>query len=294
MTQPLNLAAGTRRKDHPTCPTQPSVAEVVHAKLTNYQEPPHLASLTSEQVALMLKAHEIQVKGSGVPHPITNFDECRSVLSESLLDNLDQAGWACATAVQRLTVPTMLAGRDVFVVAPSGSGKTVAFAVPIITHCLSLSASHQHKRRAGPYALVLAPTRDLCLQIESTLKRLARGLHNTRTALLVGGESMPLADQLYRLRKGVQIVVGTPGRVAMIASGYPHMLRIWRMRMVVLDEADVLFAHQGLRKQVKEILDRHLPDRHRMRRQTAYFSTTTDAQHILKKACRRLVQPVDI
>ncbi|KAJ8655264.1 hypothetical protein O0I10_009132 [Lichtheimia ornata] len=269
---------------------QPYVADTLHAKLTNYTEPLDLASMTSSQLQLILKAQEIQLRGSSVPHPITSMDQCKHVLSQPLIRNLDQEGlWGMATPVQRLAVPSMLAGRDVIVVSPSSSGKTTSFLIPLVAHCQSLSIMHEHKRRSGPYALVLAPTRDLCVQIESTLKRLVAGIQSMRTALLVGG--IPVADQLYRLRKGVQIVVGTPGRVTMIASSFPHMLRLWRMHMVVLDEADVLLQQAGLRTQTKEILDRHLSTS-TLRRQTAYFSSSPE---ITKKAyCRRLVKPIEI
>lgn len=269
---------------------QPYVADTLHAKLTNYTEPLDLASMTSSQLQLILKAQEIQVRGTSIPHPITSMDQCSHVLSQTFIRNLDQEGlWGMATPVQRLAVPSMLAGRDVIVVSPSSSGKTTSFLLSVVAHCQSLSIMHEHKRRAGPYALILAPTRDLCVQIESVLKRLVVGIQNMRTALLVGG--IPVADQVYRLRKGVQIIVGTPGRVSLIAGSYPHMLRLWRMHMVVLDEADVLMQQAGLRTQTKEILDRHLSTS-TLRRQTAYFSSSPD---ITKKTyCRRLVKPIEI
>ncbi|KAI8139333.1 P-loop containing nucleoside triphosphate hydrolase protein, partial [Fennellomyces sp. T-0311] len=263
-----------------------SVAENVHAKLTNYQEASSVTNMPDDQVKSMLQAHEIDVKGTGIPRPIVTFDQCSQVFGEQLLKNLDRQGWSTATSVQRQAVPAMLLGRDVVVLSPAGSGKTAAFVLPILAHCQSLSTMHRHKRRSGPYALILSPTRDLCVQIEKTIKRLSNGIQNMRTALLVGGE--PLPDQLYRLRKGVQIVVGTPARVSDISVQHPHMLRLWRMRILVLDEADVLFG-SGMKKYVKLILNT-LPDK--IVRQFGYFSTSISPE--LSKVVRRMTHHIEI
>lgn len=262
------------------------VANNVHAKLTNYQEAPDVADMTQQQKKAMMAAFNIKVKGTQIPNPITSFEQSRETLGPQLTQNIDQHGWFMATAVQRLAVPCMLAGRDVYAIAPVGSGKTGAFAIPILAHCQSLSAKHRHKRRSGPYALILSPTRDLCVQIESTIKDLARGLRNTRTALLVGNQ--PIADQIYRLRKGVQIVIGTPGRILDIATYHPHMLRLWRMHLVVLDEASVLLG-AGLNKQVHQILGKLST---KIVRQTCLFTTATSQE--TEKLSRKLIQPIEI
>lgn len=266
------------------------VADNLHAKLTNYQEAPEVANLSRSQVESILKAHEIKVKGSRVPNPIASFDQCSQALGATVLQNLDRMGWSMAKGVQRLAVPAMLAGRDVTALAPAGSGKTAAYALPILAHCQSLSTLHRHKRRCGPYALILAPTHDMCVQIEKTIKQLAQGVPNLRTGLLIGGQPWP--DQIHRLRKGVQIVVGTPGRVFDMATYHPHMLRIWRMRIVVLDEADTLFG-QGLREQVRKVMGKLMPGG-KIVRQTALFSATATNTQENERMCRRLIQPIDI
>ncbi|KAI9272743.1 P-loop containing nucleoside triphosphate hydrolase protein, partial [Phascolomyces articulosus] len=263
-----------------------SVAENVHAKLTNYQEPLSVATLPENQIKYMLQAHEISVKGKSIPRPIVSFDQCSQVLGQQLLDNLDQMGWSMATSVQRQAVPVMLTGRDAIVISPAGSGKTGAFVLPILAHCQSLSAFYRHKRRAGPYALILSPTRALCVQIENTIKRLATGIQNMRTALLVGGEPWP--EQLHRLRKGVQIIIGTPGRILDMATYHPHMLRLWRIRILIMDEADILFA-SAMKKQVRMILNK-LPDK--MARQLGYFSTGISSEQA--KIVHRMNSPIEI
>ena len=263
-----------------------SVAQNVHAKLTNYQESPSVANMPEGHIKSMLQAHEINIKGKNIPRPIVSFDQCHQVLGQQLLDNLDRQGWSMATSVQRQAVPVMLAGRDVVVISPAGSGKTGAFVVPILAHCQSLSAMYHHKRRSGPYAIILSPTRALCVQIETTIKRLAKGIQNIRTALLVGGE--PWHDQLHRLRKGVQIVIGTPGRVSDMSIHHPHMLRLWRARVVILDEADILFA-SAMKKQVRSILNK-LPDK--LVRQYGYFSTGISPEQA--KILHRMTHPIEI
>ncbi|KAG0170561.1 DEAD (Asp-Glu-Ala-Asp) box polypeptide 59 [Apophysomyces sp. BC1034] len=265
-----------------------SVAENVHAKMTNYQEAEEVAKMSRAQVAAMLKAHEIEVKGHRIPNPISSFDQCRNVIGDTLLYNLDQMGWSMATGIQRQAVPAGLAGRDVYAIAPTSSGKTGAFLIPILVHCQALSVMHEYKRRAGPYALILAPTRELCQQIEGVAKTLARGMRNTRTALLIGGQ--PLENQLYRLRKGVQILIGTPGRVQDIITYHPHLCRPWKLHMVVLDEADAMFG-LGFGHQVRQILGK-LPDT--TVRQTSYYSATVNDPKTMEKLCRRLTSPVEI
>ncbi|KAG2224852.1 hypothetical protein INT45_008034, partial [Circinella minor] len=263
-----------------------SIAQNVHAKLTNYQESSSVTNMPEDQIKLMLQAHEINVKGKNIPRPIVSFDQCHQVFGQQLLDNLDRQGWSMATSVQRQAVPVMLAGRDVTVISPARSGKTGAFVLPILAHCQSLSVMYRHKRRSGPYAIILSPTRTLCVQIEATIKRLAKGIQNIRTALLVGGE--PWHDQLHRLRKGVQIVIGTPGRVSDMSIHHPHMLRIWRTRILILDEADILFA-SAMKKQVRAILNK-LPDK--LVRQYGYFSTGISPDQA--KILHRMTNPIEI
>lgn len=263
------------------------VADNVHAKYTNYVEAEEVAAMPQEQIMAMRKAHLIKVKGSLIPHPVISFDQCRQALGDTLLNNLEKMNWSMATSVQRQAVPAGLAGRDLFVVAPASAGKTGAFIIPALVHCQTLSKIHHYKRRYGPYALILAPTRLLCEQIESTIKRIARGLPNTRTALVVGGVAQ--AEQLYRLRKGVQIVVGTPSRILDIATYHPHVLRLWRMRMIIMDEADTLMGNTS--KEVRQIFGK-FPDK--LVRQYCYFSTTIQHPDAMNKMMRRQQRLIEI
>ncbi|CAO3595081.1 unnamed protein product [Absidia cylindrospora] len=245
------------RKDHgittpPSTLTQHFTAENVHAKWTNYQESESVRTMTRAQRDAILKAHDLIVRGGQLPRPITSYDQCYSTLGDSLYNNLEtNLGWHMATSIQRMAVPVGLAGRDLYVSAPTHSGKTGAFLIPLVVHCQSLNVIHRYKRRGGPYALIVAPTRELCQQIENITKQMVQNIRNLRTALLVGGQS--LATQLHRLKTGVQIVIGTPGRILDIAKHHPALLRLFMVRMVVLDEADAIFG-LGFEHQVKEIM----------------------------------------
>lgn len=235
----------------------------------------------------MLQAHEVEVKGSNIPKPFSTYDQLQNVLGPTLLRNIEALGWSMATSVQRQAVPIGLAGRDVTVVSPTHSGKTGAFLIPSLVHCISLSQRDHSKRRAGPYALVLAPTRELCSQIEVVCKRLAEGLRNIRTGLLIGGE--PLPPQLYRLKKGVQILIGTPGRVLEMVTYHAPLVRLWQVHMLVLDEADVMCS-LGFDKQVHQILVK-LGE---IKQTSLYSATMTTNDTMLQKLVKRLKTPIEI
>ncbi|CEP15736.1 hypothetical protein [Parasitella parasitica] len=269
-------------------PTRDYVAANVHAKLTNYQEPLSIASMSTQQVDQLLKAHEVQVTGSNIPKPFSTYDQLASLLGDTILHNIESMGWSMATGVQRQAVTVGLAGRDAMVIAPTHSGKTAAFCIPMLVHCVSLSMMDNYKRRSGPYAMIMAPTRELCCQIENVMKKLAMGLRNMRTGLLIGGE--PLPNQLYRLKKGVQVIIGTPGRILDVVTHHPKLLRVWKIRMIVLDEADAMFS-LGFGTQVKQILGK-LHDK--IPRQTSYFSATMSDDKMLKKLYDQLVMPIEI
>ena len=160
--------------------------------------------------------------------------------------------------IQTLVVPDALAGRDILGQAPTGSGKTLAFGLPLVER---LSAEEK-----APAALVLAPTRELALQVTKELSLLGapRGI---RVAAAYGGA--PVASQAKRLR-GAHVVVATPGRLNDLTRR--HLISLAAIRILVLDEADRMLD-MGFRPQVEQIV-RLLPTR----RQTMLFSATLDGE----------------
>jgi superfamily II DNA/RNA helicase len=171
---------------------------------------------------------------------------------------LQDAGIAAPFPIQRLTLPDALAGRDLCGRAPTGSGKTLAFALPVAVR----TPRAQPQR---PTALILTPTRELAAQIKKTLQPLAhvRGL---RIATIYGGTN--IKQDIQQLRKGVDIVVATPGRLADLVRRGDISLKA--AEMVVLDEADRM-ADMGFLPEVTRLLDM-TPDS----RQTLLFSATLD------------------
>lgn len=165
------------------------------------------------------------------------------------------------TSIQAQAMPVALGGRDLLGCAETGSGKTAAFAIPMIQHCLAQSPV---LRGDGPLALVLAPTRELAQQIEKEVKAFSKSLESFKTAIVVGGTN--IAEQRSDLRAGVDIVVATPGRfIDHLQQGNTSLSRV---SFVVLDEADRMLD-MGFEPQIREVMQ-NLPEKH----QTLLFSAT--------------------
>lgn len=196
-------------------------------------------------------------------------------LAERLLPTLAQSGFDTPTPIQAETIPLLLSGRDVLGLAQTGTGKTAAFALPI------LSAIDPAQK--GVQALVLTPTRELAIQVAEAVERLGAGVPGLEVVQLYGGA--PYGPQLHGLRRGGQIVVGTPGRVA------DHLekgtLDLSRVAHFVLDEADEMLQ-MGFLEEVEALFER-LPDD----RQVALFSATMPAA-IREVSRRHLNAPAEV
>lgn len=186
-------------------------------------------------------------------------------LAEPLLRALARAGFETPTPIQAGAIPPLLAGRDLLGIAETGTGKTAAFALPILHHL----AAAPPAAPLGPFttrALILAPTRELALQIEASLLAFG-GVARRRLVTIVGGLSRHA--QVQRMRPGVDIVVGTPGRVRDLMA--TNELRLHEVRHLVLDEADRMLD-LGFIADIRRIIGA-LP----AARQSALFSATMPA-----------------
>ncbi|KAG7385400.1 DEAD (Asp-Glu-Ala-Asp) box polypeptide 59 [Phytophthora pseudosyringae] len=184
------------------------------------------------------------------PVPFVDFaQEQESVqLPKQLLTNLSANGFERPTPVQMQTVPCVLKEHNVLVSAPTGTGKTASYLIPAIAQVLL--AREEEKEEV--LALVLAPVRELAIQIETVAKRLMRGIENMKTALLVGG--FPVPTQRYRLQGGVQLIVATPGRFLDIFTNYSGGDAILpAVRICVVDEVDIMLD-VGFRSQISQIV----------------------------------------
>ena len=200
-----------------------------------------------------------------------------------LLKTTIAAGFVDPKPIQVQAIPAQLEGRDILGVAQTGSGKTAAFSLPILTKIVGLGTKRLPKTAR---ALILAPTRELAVQIEDTIRVLSKGLH-VSTALVLGGVSR--FSQVKRLQQGVDILVATPGRLTdLVREGDVSLAET---RWLVLDEADRMLD-MGFINDVRRIAKATHRDR-----QTALFSATMPqeieqlAQSLLKNPTRVEVSP---
>ena len=196
-------------------------------------------------------------------------------LAAPVLKALEDVGYEAPTPIQAESIPPLLAGHDLLGQAQTGTGKTAAFAFPLL--------SRMDLQQQEPQLLVLVPTRELAIQVAEAFQRYARYLQNFHVLPLYGGQAYE--GQLRRLRHGVQVVVGTPGRVMdHIRRG---TLKLNGLRTLVLDEADEMLR-MGFIDDVEWILQ-HTPES----RQTALFSATIP-EAIRRVAQRHLRDPKEI
>ena len=160
----------------------------------------------------------------------------------AILQAVEQMGFQQMTEVQSKAIPPMLTGRDIIAKAPTGTGKTCAFGIPLIQRVDTDSSDVQ--------AIILAPTRELATQICDDLRQLTQFLPQLRTVVVYGGQSME--KQKQQLKKGAQILVATPGRLLDLMQHRSVVLS--KVSMAVLDEADKMLD-MGFYKDVRKILD---------------------------------------
>ena len=164
-------------------------------------------------------------------------------LPPEILRAIKRKGYRLPTPIQRRALPAALAGHDVVAMARTGSGKTAAFAVPVV------AALRRHSPRAGARAVVLSPARELALQTHAAIRDLAR-YTDLRVAALVGGDA--LEHQFAELAANPDVLVATPGRLLHLLSEVPGM-SLGATRIVVFDEADRLFE-MGFAPQLAQLL----------------------------------------
>ncbi len=181
-------------------------------------------------------------------------------LAEPLLRALHAANYVTPTPIQERTIPLLLQGRDVLGIAQTGTGKTAAFALPVLQH---LAAQNKRPEPRSPRALVLAPTRELAVQIVRSFDTYGRGL-GLKLGMVIGG--LAFGRQIDTLQKGVDILVATPGRLLdLMNQGH---CKLGNVTFFVLDEADRMFD-MGFIKDVRRISQSV-----NRQRQTLMFSAT--------------------
>ena len=174
-----------------------------------------LSAMTERDWRIFREDFNISYKGAArAALPMRSWSE--STLPPDLMQAVATAGYVKPSPIQMAAIPLGLAGRDVIGIAETGSGKTAAFALPLLAYCQKQPPMDEVAAQDGPYAVILAPTRELAQQIDDETRTLARytrggGGGPFRVVTIVGGVS--IEDQGFKLRQGCEIVVATPGRL---------------------------------------------------------------------------------
>jgi ATP-dependent RNA helicase RhlE len=211
------------------------------------------------------------------------FDDYR--ISATIKRNLEELGFRRPTDIQYKSIPPILKGEDVLAIAQTGTGKTAAFAIPIL-HLL-----HERKtssRAEGIKCVVMVPTRELALQITEVFEKIG---HHTRVKTFCVFGGVEQGPQIARLEKGIDILITTPGRMFdLVSQGY---IKLDRVEVLVLDEADHMLD-LGFIRDIRDLI-KFLP----RQRQTLFFSATIDehikdlAYSLVRKAIRIQISPKD-
>ena len=196
-------------------------------------------------------------------------------LSSEILRAVQEMGFQEPSTVQARTIPLMMSGADINAIAPTGTGKTCAFGIPMLEYVQLKDSRIQE--------VVLAPTRELAVQIGEELTRLAKFIPGVRIAVIYGGQS--ISKQINALKRKPQIVIATPGR--MLDHMQRGNIRLDAVHTMVLDEADEML-NMGFVKDVTKIIEATPPER-----QLVLFSATTN-QDVLTIAWKYQHEPVEI
>lgn len=223
-----------------------------------YKEHPDVTNRSQRDVDEFRKSHEMSVHGRNVPRPVETFDEAS--FPQYVLSEVKAQGFPRPTAIQSQGWPMALSGRDVVGIAETGSGKTLTYCLPAIVH---INAQPLLAPGDGPIVLVLAPTRELAVQIQAEITKFGKS-SRIRNTCVYGG--VPKGPQIRDLSRGVEVCIATPGRlIDMLEAGRTNLRRV---TYLVLDEADRMLD-MGFEPQIRKIIGQIRPDR-----QTCMWSAT--------------------
>ena len=257
-------------------------AEYLEIVKNLYVQVREITDLQDHEVQRIRELHgSIKVRGKQAPRPIVSFAQCG--LKDNVRKYLEsQKDITSPFPIQMQAIPALMVGRDVIGIAQTGSGKTLAYMLPLLRHA---AAQPVLEHGDGPKALVIAPTRELVLQIYKQSLRLAE-LYDLRMTCVFGGGS--LGEQLNKLKGQVEVLIATPGRLmdVLTASG-GKVTNVRRVSFIVLDEADRMFD-LGFEPQLASLFKTCNP-----KAQKCLFSATFPP-HVEALARKVLVKPLEI
>jgi len=206
-----------------------------------------LEKMTQRDWRIFREDYNIAIKGGNIPPPMRNWKE--SSIPQEILEIIDKIGYKEPSPIQRQAIPIGLTNRDIIGVAETGSGKTAAFLIPLLVWIQSLpKMTRIEEADQGPYAIIMAPTRELAQQIEEETNKFGEPL-GIRTVAVIGGLSRE--EQGFKLRLGCEIVIATPGRLIDVLEN--RYLVLSRCTYIVMDEADRMID-MGFEPDVQKIL----------------------------------------
>jgi ATP-dependent RNA helicase DDX42 len=223
-----------------------------------YEEHEDITNMNRQAVDDLRKTLGIKASGVDVPRPVVSF--AHFGFDELSMRNIQTLGYTSPTSIQAQAVVAGLSGRDVIGIAKTGSGKTAAFVWPMITHIMD---QPELVKGDGPIGIVIAPTRELVLQILAEAKRFGKPFGLQVAAIYGGGNRF---EQTKAIKEGVEIAVGVPGRMIDLIKTKDFPMH--RVSYLVLDEADRMFG-MGFEPQIRSIVSQIRPDC-----QTMLFSAT--------------------
>jgi len=231
-----------------------------------YHPPAEVQEMSEDQADILrLELDAIAVRGKDCPKPITKWSHCG--LPASCLDVIKKLEYKAPTPIQAQAIPAIMSGRDIIGVAKTGSGKTMAFLLPMFRH---IKAQRPVENLEGPISLIMTPTRELAVQIFRESKPFLKAL-GIRAVCAYGGA--PISEQIAEMKRSAEIVVATPGRmIDLLTANNGRVTNLRRVTYLVLDEADRMFD-MGFEPQVMKIVNNIRPDR-----QTVLFSATFPKQ----------------
>ncbi|KAJ1733087.1 mRNA splicing protein prp28 [Coemansia biformis] len=293
--------AGTERKA-PVAPPS-STGEGGRAQLGRqgaFWDERHWSEKTLDEMSdrdwrIFKEDYSIACKGGGIPRPYRSWAE--SNIPRQILRAVEDIGYREPTPIQRQAIPIGLQNRDLIGIAETGSGKTASFLIPMLAFIMTRPPLDESNMGDGPYALILAPTRELAQQIESETQKFARRLR-FRSVSIVGGHD--IEQQAFALRHGAEIIIATPGRLRDCIDR--RVLVLNQCTYVVMDEVDRM-VDMGFEEDVNFILDAlpvpnvkpedHADNDRFQYRQTTMFSATMPAA-VERLARRYLRKPATV
>ncbi|KAJ5890244.1 ATP-dependent RNA helicase dbp2 [Penicillium tannophilum] len=246
-----NLGAGLKKQDW-------DLDSMPKFEKSFYKEHPDVTARSDAEIDEYRKKMDMAVQGRNVPRPVETFDEAN--FPAYVLSEVKAQGFERPTAIQSQGWPMALSGRDVVGIAETGSGKTLSYCLPAIVH---INAQPLLAPGDGPIVLVLAPTRELAVQIQAEITKFGKS-SRIRNTCVYGG--VPKGPQIRDLSRGVEVCIATPGRlIDMLEAGRTNLRRV---TYLVLDEADRMLD-MGFEPQIRKIIGQIRPDR-----QTCMWSAT--------------------